>query len=389
MKLLYLEWPSVGTKDLEEAFALEGHRLIHFPVTRETVYGPELEGALGSVLRKEAPDAVFTVNYFPMFSYFCSQNGVRYLSWVYDSPHADLYSTTITNPCNVVYVFDKKLYLEFHRAGIHTVHYLPLAANVERLDAIEAGEKDADAYACEVSFIGSLYVERANVFDQMAASLNDYTKGYLDALMAAQMKVQGYNFVQDVLPPVLEELSKAYPMKQQPSIIESRNHYYSEYVINRRVTALERMELLGALCRERVVDFFTQYETSQVFSLPNLRVHGPVDYYSQMPLIFRQSKVSLNITMRGIHSGIPLRAFDIMAAGGFLLSNYQADFLDDFVPGEDFVFYESKEDLLRKVDYYVNHEDERRAIAGNGHDRVAARHTYRHRVREMLSLAGY
>ena len=75
-----------------------------------------------------------------------------------------------------------------------------------------------------------------------------------------------------------------------------------------------------------------------------------------------------------------------MGSGGFLLSNFQADFLDIFVPGEDFVYYESEADLLRKVDYYLRNEKEREGIAKNGHDKVAAGHTYRHRVREMLDF---
>ena len=103
-------------------------------------------------------------------------------------------------------------------------------------------------------------------------------------------------------------------------------------------------------------------------------------------MVYNQSKIDLNITLRSIERGIPLRAFDIMGAGGFLLSNYQADLLEMFVPGEEFVYYEDKEDLLRKVDYYLTHEREREAIAKNGHDKVAAAHTYRHRVREMLTI---
>ena len=69
-----------------------------------------------------------------------------------------------------------------------------------------------------------------------------------------------------------------------------------------------------------------------------------------------------------------------------MLTNYQADILDLFVPDEDFVYYESKEDFLRKIGYYLSHEEERKAIAQSGHDKVAARHTYRHRVREMLDF---
>ena len=104
-----------------------------------------------------------------------------------------------------------------------------------------------------------------------------------------------------------------------------------------------------------------------------------------MPLVFKQSRINLNISLRSIKSGIPLRAFDIMGSGGFLLSNYQEDFLENFTPGVDFEYYESEEDLLRKIDYYLTHEEERIAIAKNGHDKVAAAHTYRDRVREMLS----
>lgn len=59
----------------------------------------------------------------------------------------------------------------------------------------------------------------------------------------------------------------------------------------------------------------------------------------------------------------------------------QAYHLDD-MPAS--FFYESKEDLLQKIDYYLTHEEEKAAIARNGHDKVSAAHTYRHRVKEML-----
>lgn len=153
-------------------------------------------------------------------------------------------------------------------------------------------------------------------------------------------------------------------------------------MIDRRITALERIDLLNAAARKRSIDIFTYIKD---FAMPNMRNHGRVDYFKEMPLVFRQSRINLNISRRGIKSGIPLRAFDIMGSRGFLLSNFQADFLDFFVPGEDFVYYESKEDFLEKVDYYLTHEDERQRIAENGYHKVAAGHTYRHRVREILS----
>ncbi|MDE6615743.1 MAG: glycosyltransferase, partial [Lachnospiraceae bacterium] len=83
-------------------------------------------------------------------------------------------------------------------------------------------------------------------------------------------------------------------------------------------------------------------------------------------------------------NGIPLRAMDIMGAGGFLLTNYQNDFARHFIDGEDFVSYSSREDLYNKIRYYLKHNDERRDIARNGCKSVRENHTYEKRLAEML-----
>lgn len=378
MKILLIEWASFGNEDIKEAFTAEGHTFSCFPFSnRDGRKDTEISKELSSVLRRETPDVVFSFNYFPVISQVCKAQDIKYISWIYDSPYVMLYSYTALNPCNVIYVFDRELYLEFHRAGIHTVHYMPMAANVERLDRL-SGQK-VPVY--DISFIGSLYTEQHNFYDRMTG-LSEYAKGYLEALMAAQRKIQGYNFIQESLSPILEDLYQALPMDPNPDGVESREYLYAQYVINRKITGLERTDLIAAVTKCHTLDLFTH---DAAFHMPNLRNHGTVSYYEQMPLVFRRSRINLNISLRSIKSGIPLRAFDIMGSGGFLLSNFQADFLDAFTPGEDFVYYESEEDLLQKIDYYLEHEDERAAIAKNGHDKVAAAHTFRHRVREMLN----
>lgn len=382
MKILFIEWESFGKEDVKEAFCAEGHELVSFPVSVEEELddAPVLEGRLSLVLHQEVPDIVFSINYFPAISNVCNREGIGYISWIYDAPYVRLYSQTILNPCNRVYVFDKELCMEFRNAGVDTVYYLPLAVNTDRVDAAVASV-DASSFLYDVSFVGAFYVEKNDYFDQMVAGLPDFAKGYLDAIIAAQMKIQGYDFIEEVLGPVINDLYKAFPLDPDPKGMESREYLYAQYVIDRRITTLERIDLLNAIAKEHPVDIFTYIKE---FAMPNVSNHGRVDYFHEMPLVFRQSRINLNISRRGIKSGVPLRAFDIMGCGGFLLTNFQADLLDDFVPGEDFVYYESKEDLLQKVDYYLEHEEERRAIAQNGHDKVAAGHTYRHRVREIL-----
>lgn len=456
MKIQFIEWKSFGNEDIREAFIAEGHTVVSYPFSnKDSRKDEELEKAFAASLHREAPDVVFSFNYFPVISNVCKKENIRYISWIYDSPYVMLYSYTVINPCNTIYVFDKELYLEFHNAGIQTVHYMPMAANTERLDrvlptdiecsdsglptdskrtgialptnsehmgialptnsehagiALPTGSERAGItlpadseragialptgsdtsasstfpplpYLYDVSFVGSLYNEAHNFFDRMT-TLSDYTKGYLDALMAAQMKVQGYNFIQESLSPIMDDLYKALPMDPNPDGVESREYLYAQYVINRKITGLERVSLIEAVTRHFHFDLFTP---NRDFTMPNLTNHGTVDYYKEMPLVFKQSRINLNISLRSIKSGIPLRAFDILGSGGFLLSNYQDDFLDYFIAGEDFVYYESAQDLLNKIDYYLHHEDERAAVARNGYEKVAQDHTFRHRVREMLA----
>lgn len=45
-----------------------------------------------------------------------------------------------------------------------------------------------------------------------------------------------------------------------------------------------------------------------------------------------------------------------MGSGGFLLTNYQEDFLNYFVPGEDFIYYSSYEEAETYAGYYLSRE---------------------------------
>ena len=107
-----------------------------------------------------------------------------------------------------------------------------------------------------------------------------------------------------------------------------------------------------------------------------------------MPYVFKGTDINLNISLRSIKKGIPLRCFDIMGCGGFLLSNFQEDFLKFFEPGVDFVFYESQNDLLNKVNYYLLHEGERKTIAESAYEKIKKDHTFDVRVEQILEEAG-
>ena len=389
MKILIMEWKSFGNEDIISAFKELGHTVKTMPFSKKEPYHNEkIENEIVKEIQNFSPDFVFSFNFFPIISLACKKADMKYVSWVYDNPYVLLYSYTVIYSGNYVFIFDKELYMEFHKSGIKTIYYMPLAANTDRLHAMETS-KELEVFRkskwmnqADIAFIGSLYTEK-HQFYQRLEGIMPYTRGYLEGIMAAQKNVYGYNFIQDMMTPdIIEDMMKVLPMEPDPTSVATREFLFAQYVINRQITAMERTELLTSIGNHYNFDLYTPDET---FSLPGCINHGKVDYYDMAPYVFKHAKINLNITLRSIKSGIPLRAFDILGAGGFLLTNYQTDFMDCYIPGEDFIYYESKDDMLAKIHYYLNHEDERAAIAKNGFERTKANHTYKHRIEEMLS----
>lgn len=390
MKIFFMNWNSYGNIDFLDALSHlsedgSAPEVIKYPFQNtEKRDDPEFESRFSSDLQKEVPDFVFSFNYYPLISKVCNREGVKYVSWVYDSPHIALYSYTLINKCNYIFLFDSQMYENFASKGIRTVYYLPLAASVRRLDAVRITPEIQRRYGAGVSFVGAMYTEAHNFYDRMEPGLDDYTKGYLQGLMAAQMQIDGMNFVENCLSQnVLERMLQAYPMIPNVDGVESSAYMYAQYMLNRKITSVERTQLIRQIGEKYPVKLYTK---DKEFTAPGVMCMGQIDYYDAMPYVFKCSDINLNITLRSIQRGIPLRAMDIMGCGGFLLTNYQEDLLQFFTPGEDFVYYESHQDLLDRIGYYLKHEDERRRIAESAHRKVAADHTYDIRIRQMLEI---
>lgn len=388
MKILYLEWNSYCNEDMKECLQKEGHDVEVCPFFEGIrVKQDEAERILQPRLTKENYDFVFSFNYIPIVSNICKDFEVSYVSWVYDSPYIHVYSYTVLNPCNYIFLFDYAVYQELHEAGIQTVYYLPLAVNAERAVRLQNTPDKQKKFGADISFVGSLYNEPKHRLYDKFAGVSPYAKGYLDAIIDAQKKVYGYYFLGELLEDsILEELQRVYPTDPNaPSVMKPRD-IYADYVLARQVTALERQEiltLLGERIHNRNIKLFTNNTQTNI---AGVKTCGQVDYNKEMPYVFANSKINLNITLKSIKTGIPLRVFDIMGSKGFLLTNYQEEMLQYFEPGVDFVYYENYEDLLSKAEYYLTHEEERLAIAENGYRKVCEEHSIEMRIHEMVEV---
>jgi spore maturation protein CgeB len=130
--------------------------------------------------------------------------------------------------------------------------------------------------------------------------------------------------------------------------------------------------------------------------------------HDEMVRVFGGSRINLNLSAafspRGIRarignvirrerqeprrSQIKGRTFEVPGSGGFLLTD-RVPHLEDFLTsGKEIGTFEDTDDLVAKVRWWLEHEDERAAVAEAGYARVRAEHTYDHRFAAIFERAG-
>lgn len=382
MHILMYRWKAYNYRDIEQTFKLLGHTVDNIEQELGSYdVSPEFERVIEAKIRENHYDMVFTVNYFALISNVCMRAGVKYVSWTCDNPLISMYHESVYNSCNYIFTFDKTNYLEFKGMGVEHIWYLPLAVDVNRLDAVIESANDIAKYQGDVAFVGSLY-ER-NSYDKLKHKLPDYLQGYFDAVMEAQLNISGANIVEPMLTTdILGQLQEYFELEKSEGSFSDLGLIFQTTVLGFKIAEIERRRALIELSKYYNVNV---YSNSNVSDMLRIQYCGSVDYWSEMPKVFRASKINLNFTIPNIKSGIPLRIWDVLGSGGFLLTNYQAEIPYYFGEGKDLVCFDGVDDLREKVGYYLVHENERCTIAENGYKKVKEMHGYVERIQTMLA----
>ncbi|WP_456324448.1 glycosyltransferase family protein [Desulfonauticus submarinus] len=109
--------------------------------------------------------------------------------------------------------------------------------------------------------------------------------------------------------------------------------------------------------------------------------------------IFNATKINLNL-----HSSIKSsqlvskgdfvnpRTFEIAGCRGFQLVDERSLLSELFKPEEEIITFSSIEDLKKKIDFFLEHEDKRNEIAAAAYSRAISEHTYSHRMERFLEF---
>ena len=379
MRILYYEWKEYTYEDAVNALKRMGHTVVVDNTPYKAFDEDEhLIRSVTSIIRSSKSDIIFSFNYFPDLSRVASDMGIRYVSWCYDSPLLTLESRTLNNPCNLVFLFDHALYERYRSEGINTVHHLPLACNSQRLDGITSG--CLYKYEHDITFLGNMYSDETDFYSQIKY-VPDYIRGYVDCVMETALKIFGMDMISETVGhDICEKIAEYAQFDLGPLYNECKDNVI-RFMIQKHTTVIERLRLLTVLSENYKVDHYAKEKCKDI----KADYKGYADYIKQMPRIFATSKINLNITLRSIISGIPLRVIDILGSGGFCLTNYQAEIAQYFENDRSIVWYESYEELFTKLEYYLRNDSAREDIARRGHEIVANDFTYEKRFEEMFS----
>ncbi|MBI4231254.1 MAG: glycosyltransferase [Planctomycetes bacterium] len=333
-------------------------------------------------------DAVFSVNVHAAYARACGRLGCRYLAWILDplvnwrkvpddldalGPHCQVGS------------YDPVQVDLYRRSAAREVFLLPAGANASRFCP---GNPPGKRYP--VSFVGTSLLRETNEFAVIRSQLR--------ARVASGQDATGYSATTlSLCDAVVERQLADVSSFRMKSLLEEEERRLGLTVIAPEWTPEKRTFLMGlakeAASRERIeavralqgiaVTVHGTEDWRDVLS-GTLVYGGRIDSERELPNVYRRTDVNLNLTRFYAGDVVPPRVFEVLAAGGFVLTNDTPAIEGLLVPGEEVETFRTREELREKVEAALADPARARAVAVCGRQRVLADHTVERRLLAFL-----
>lgn len=103
--------------------------------------------------------------------------------------------------------------------------------------------------------------------------------------------------------------------------------------------------------------------------------------------LFNQSFCNLNIHHPQSIEGLNVRTFEILGSGNLQFVENKKNALDFFEDGKDLIFYDSKEELLEKIQFYLSNKSLAENIRINGYNNAIKYHTWTNRMEQLIKIS--
>lgn len=300
-------------------------------------------------------------------------SGIPTLAWFVDNPWNLL--SAMRDPSwkqLALAVTDKSFVEPLRRAGAATVLHMPLASSPQHMRApgkTPPGLK-AIAFAGRSAFPG----------------LESFFAGQE---LAPDMLKKAAGLLKNGLGPGMERPDFAWWVRELGLPEGQENFWPGKKARKPGKGAVECNIRWRSACLEaaqRYAGGLTVFGDSAWQNIKDLR--PPVDYYAQLPAIYRAARFCLNINSLLLPSGLSQRIFDAWPAGGFCLTDWNAG-LEIFPPelAREITFNSPDEipDLAASLEADPNKKERLRR---DWREHILAEHSYEKRLRHALGQLG-
>lgn len=112
-----------------------------------------------------------------------------------------------------------------------------------------------------------------------------------------------------------------------------------------------------------------------------------VKYYNGAKININIHRIFNIFNQRNIPAQTPNnRTFDIAACSAFQLIDYREKLDQFYTPNEEIIIFQNAADLMRKIEYYLTNETERKKIAQLAAEKTLKKHTFRHKIKKLINI---
>lgn len=320
-------------------------------------------------LSSRAPDLVLWMNRPEIYGF--GSHAFRTLSsanvlWTVDSPRRMQLTHTEMEAVDLHICFDQEYLVQCSDLGARSSGQLSLAAGLEPLPGCEPGAaRWPQRQGPEISFVGSLGEDRVRDLRESIRKSDPEKLALLDSLAEVD---------DDPAEAFTRETGRTY--EGLPCL------YVDEMRLARRRTNVLRQMPRSLLKIYGGLDW-----AGERSPIADCYAGRSVAYGADLAAIYYHSAINLNVFHAQCLDSTNSRIYDVLAVGGFLLSEDRPALHREFEVGRHLITFSDPEEAAEKAVYYLSHPAERETIAREGQRHVLTHHTFAERCRRLLARA--
>lgn len=338
------------------------------------------------IVQAVRPCFLCSINYLNGANEFCEKLKIVYICWEIDPNMENDLEVRSKAAFSNIFTYRRKNVKMYEQAGFSNVHYLPLASNTVKRNHQFTDDQDDGRYRVKVAYVGMSMVNESKKYHSDFVQL--YKKYKPDDALCV-------NECEHKIQLILNEQIKDGSTYVVPELFEKEFSDFKKYLTSCKVS-VDPMKIVAHIASsERRIHYIAMIEEEGVhvwgdggwksIEQYGATYRGYAGHKLEINKIYGNARINIDIGRIYQLDIVTMRVFDVLACGGFLISEYSDELESLFNIGKEVESYKTIDELNDKIRFYSQHKSYAEKIALSGLEAVRKRHSFKDRVGLMLS----